>query len=124
LFADDTSILCCKTNLKELQIALKEILESINKWFSINSLTLNLTKTNCVQFLMKPNALINSNIKHGDIQINNTNTLKFLGPAIDSTLTWKEHIKQTASKLSSACYAIRILASILSLESLLMMYNA
>jgi hypothetical protein len=39
LFADDTSILCCKTNFNELDIALKGILESINKWFSINSLT-------------------------------------------------------------------------------------
>jgi hypothetical protein len=48
LFAGDTSILCCKSNYNELVIALKEILESINVWFSINSLTLNLTKTNCV----------------------------------------------------------------------------
>jgi hypothetical protein len=30
LFADDTTILCCKSNSNELVIALKEILESIN----------------------------------------------------------------------------------------------
>jgi hypothetical protein len=50
LFADDTSILCCKSNTNELIIALKEILKLINMWFSINSLILNLTKTNCVRF--------------------------------------------------------------------------
>jgi hypothetical protein len=121
---DDTSILCCKSNSNELVIALKEILESINVWFSINSLTLNLTKTNCVQFLSKRNSPINININHGDTQINNTITLKFLGLTMDSTLLWKEHIKHTASKLSSASYAIRILTSIMSLERLLMTYYA
>jgi hypothetical protein len=43
---------------------------------------------------------------------------------VDSTLSWKEHIKHTASKLSSASYVIRILTSIMSLESLLMTYYA
>jgi hypothetical protein len=124
LFADDTSILCCKTNFNKLNIALKEILESINTWFLKNLLTLYLNKTKSVQFLTKPSALTNLNINHGDILINNTNALKFLGLIIDSTLSWKEHIKYTASKLSSTCYAIRILTSILSLENLLMMYNA
>jgi hypothetical protein len=93
LFADDTSILCCKTNFNELDMASKEILESINTWSSIISLTSNLTKMNCVQFSLKPNALININIKHSDIQINNASTLKFLGVTIDSSLSWKEHIE-------------------------------
>jgi hypothetical protein len=50
--------------------------------------------------------------------------LKFLGLTMDSTLLWKEHIKHIASKLSSGSYAIRILTSIMSLESLLMSYYA
>jgi hypothetical protein len=87
-------------------------------------LTLNLTTTNCVQFLTKPNSPINININHGDTQINNTSTLTFLGLTMDSTLWWKEHIKHTASKLSSASYAIKILTSVMSLESLLMTHYA
>jgi hypothetical protein len=59
------------------------------------------------------------NINLGDTQINNTSTLKFLGLTMDSTLSWKEHIKHTASKLSSASYAIIILTSVMSLENLL-----
>jgi UDP-N-acetylglucosamine transferase subunit ALG13 len=43
---------------------------------------------------------------------------------MDSTLSWKEHIKHTTSKLSSASYAIRILTSVMSLESLLITYYA
>jgi hypothetical protein len=99
-------------------------LAQINVWLSINSFTLNLIKTNCVQFLLNPNSPINTNINHGDTQINNTSTLKFLGLTMDSTLSWKEHIKHTTSKLSSVSYAIRILTSVMSLESLLMTYYA
>jgi hypothetical protein len=77
---------------------------------------LNLTKTNCVQFLSKPNSPIHININHEDTQISNTCTLKFLLLTMDSTLSWKEQITNTASKLSSASYAIRILTSVMSLE--------
>jgi hypothetical protein len=55
LYADDTRTLCFNSNSNELVIALKEILEIINEWFSINSLTLDLNDTSCVQFLSKPN---------------------------------------------------------------------
>jgi hypothetical protein len=43
---------------------------------------------------------------------------------MDSTLSWEEHIKHTASKLNSASYAIRILTSVMSLESLLITFYA
>jgi hypothetical protein len=50
LYADDTSILCVNSNPSELVTAIKGILRIINEWFSINSLTLNLDKTNCAHF--------------------------------------------------------------------------
>jgi hypothetical protein len=53
MFAGDTSILRCKSNSNELIIALKEILESMNVWFSISSLILNLTKTKLYPIVIK-----------------------------------------------------------------------
>jgi hypothetical protein len=47
LYEDDTSILCVNSNPSELVTAMKGILGIINERFSINSLTLNLDKTNC-----------------------------------------------------------------------------
>jgi hypothetical protein len=124
LYADDTSILCFKSNNNELAIALRGILELINWWFSSNSLTLNLTKTNWVHFSSEPNTSININMNYRGIEINSMNTVKFLGLIIESTLTWKEHITYIATKLSSASYAIRTLTSIMSREGLLMTYYA
>jgi hypothetical protein len=99
-------------------------MEIINEWFSISSLTLNLNKANCVQFLSKQNIPKNININYGDTQINNTCNLKFHGFIIDSTLSWKDHIEQIVIKLSLAGYAIRTLTSDTMSESLLMTYYA
>jgi len=41
---------------------------------------------------------------------------------LDSTLSWKPHIDQRISKPNSACYVIRSLKSIISLENLRMIY--
>jgi hypothetical protein len=124
LYADDTSILCFNSNSAELVTALKTNFIKMNEWFSINSLTLNLNKTNCVYFTTKLNMLKNINVIHGSTQIHNTSNVKFLGLIIDSTLSWKDHINQFAVKLSSAAYAIRTLSFVMSRESLLMTYYA
>jgi hypothetical protein len=124
LYADDTSLLCSKFNFTELITTLKAILLKINEWFSLNSLTLNLNKTNCLYFAKKLNLLNNLNITYRDTQIHNTGNVKFLGRIIDSTLSWKDHINQLAIKLSSAVYAIRILSSVVSQENPLMIYYA
>jgi hypothetical protein len=89
LYADDTSILCFKSNSIELATALKIILDKINEWFSDNSLTLNLNKTKCVHILSELYKTTNINIKYGDTQIHNIHNIhniKFLGLITDSTL--------------------------------------
>jgi hypothetical protein len=85
---------------------------------------LNLNKTNYVYFATKLNLLNNLNITYKDTQIHGTGNVKFLGLINDSTLSWKDYINQLAIKLSSAVYAIRILSSVVSQESLLMTYDA
>jgi hypothetical protein len=63
-------------------------------------------------------------MNYGDIQINNTYNTKFLGLIIDSTLSWKDHIYQLVTKLSSGGYAIRTLSLVMSQMSLRMIYFA
>jgi hypothetical protein len=49
-------------------------------------------------------------------------SVKFLGLLVDDTLSWDKHINQIASKLSSACYAVRALNPLLSKNALNMLY--
>jgi hypothetical protein len=55
-------------------------------------------------------------------QIKNTTSTKFLGLTIDETLSWKYHIHQVLPRLSSACYAIRVTAPLVSEDTLRMIY--
>jgi hypothetical protein len=47
---------------------------------------------------------------------------KFLGLRIDETLSWKYHIDQLVTKLSSARYAVRTVNYLMSQETLRMIY--
>ena len=49
---------------------------------------------------------------------------KFLGLIIDDFLSWKAHIDQMMSKLNTACFIIRTLQAIMSIETLRMVYFA
>jgi len=76
--------------------------DKINLRLAINSLSLNLNKTNYVHFTAKSNTKIDVNIKFEEIEINNIYNIQFLGLTIDNTLSRKKQIKQLASKLISA----------------------
>ena len=51
LFADDTTIICSKYDLKELCTEVSNKLNKINDWFNISKLSLNLNKTNFMLFV-------------------------------------------------------------------------
>jgi len=48
--------------------------------------------------------------------ITNTNSTRFLGLIIDSSLSWKDHISELTSKLNEARYAIREIKPFMSLD--------
>jgi hypothetical protein len=50
--------------------------------------------------------------------------IKFLGIYLDETLSWKSHIDKLVTKMSAACYAIRIVRGLLSQGTLRMIYFA
>jgi hypothetical protein len=117
---DDTSILCSNSDMVEHEKVLKTILDKINKWFVVNLLSLNFNKTNCMHF----SSISNINVNYGDIQINSTCNIKFLGLFIDSSLSWKDNINHLVTKFSAASYSIRILSVFMTQESLKMIYFA
>ena len=53
IYADNTSVLIVAKSINELQIAAKTTLDCMSKWFLVNGLTLNIDKTNTVDFSSK-----------------------------------------------------------------------
>ena len=63
-----------------------------------------------MQFRTKNSQKLSSNIKLLNNQITKSTNTKLLGISIEETLSWKCHINQILSRLSLACYAIKVIA--------------
>ena len=87
-----------------------------------NSLTLDLKKTNFVQFFAKHTQKTLTSIDYEDNHILNTNSTSFLGFILDDGLSWKPHINQLCSKLRSACYILRTLTPFLTQQNMKIIY--
>jgi hypothetical protein len=75
-------------------------------------------------FKVKMSQSDQSTLNFMDKQINSTHCIDFLGVALDSTLSCQDHITKVITKLNSACFAIRILKSFLTIEDLRTVYFA
>jgi hypothetical protein len=116
LFADDTSIIVNSPNPIIFENTVNKIFHDINRWFTINLLSLNVDKIQFMQFVMKTSSLIDLNIFHGNKKINNVHNTIFLALTPDNTFSWKIHIDTIVLKLSSVRYAIRTVKPLLSWE--------
>jgi len=90
LFADDTSIIFSNYDITDYATEFIATFGTINLWFTINSLSVNLNETNYVHFTGKSNTKFDININIDDIQINNICNTKFLESTIDNILSWKQ----------------------------------
>lgn len=97
------------------------VFSQLIKWFTANKLTLNCSKTNCIDFSLKK---IKEEVKiqWNKNKIDTANHTKFLGLDLDENVTWEHHINTICQKLSAACFALRTLSQKISQESLKQVY--
>jgi len=68
-----------------------------------------------LQFLTKSGYEINMQVSFGNRNIAATQSLKFLGLTVHTSLTWKYHTGELTSRLNKACYAITSIKPFMSL---------
>jgi hypothetical protein len=100
LFADDTSIIVNSPNPIIFENTVNKVFHDINRWFTNNLLSLNVDKTQFMQFVTKTCSLIDLNIFHGNKKINNVHNTKFLGLTLDNTFSWKIYVDTVVLKFS------------------------
>jgi len=98
LFADDTSIIIIDTNRRDYNVNANQTFQDINIWLKVNLLTLNLNKTQYLEFRTKNFYNGNTQIKYDQECITSASEIKFLGLTVDDTLSWKQHIEQVLDK--------------------------
>jgi hypothetical protein len=95
---------------------------SINTWFQVNSLTINVGKTHCIHFKTKNSPTYELNIDCDNKLITSVTNIKFLGIHLQDTINWKCHIEYILPKLSSACYIMRNIKQIMPINTLKTVY--
>ena len=101
LFADDTNIFYSNRSCTSLMEIVNNELTLISKWFVANRLTLNVDKTNFINFKsyrkIKP---VNLALTLEGSLIRQVDSTKFLGVFLDQHLSWKTHINYISQKIA------------------------
>jgi hypothetical protein len=124
LFADETSLIVSHLNHTDFSNDITFAFNQLNKWFAANLLSLNLEKTQYVQFMTKDTHINEIPISYKNTFILNTSNTKFLGLVIANSLSWKDHITQLIPKLSKACYVLRNIRPFMSQDALKTVYHS
>ena len=97
MFADDTSILFTDADGNGFASRITETLEKVNRWFAVNSLSLNVNKTHAMRFMLRP-SINQHNLPFicDSESIEVVENVKFLGLSLDCKLQWHNHIKNLA----------------------------
>lgn len=91
-YADDTSFLVKGTNILEVELESRRVIDKAKTWFDDNGLIMNDSKTQTLTF------------STGKEEVSKVG---FLGLILQSNLGWSSHIDHLAKRLSRASYAIR-----------------
>jgi hypothetical protein len=106
------------------QICMNDVFAGLNKWIKANKLSINFYKTNFMKFCTTNKNCVNLSIGYVDKTNVEVETTKFLGLQVDNNLNWKTHIQYIVPKLSSTCFAMRTITSLMKTETLKFVYFA
>ena len=90
----------------EFKRVLSCVLGDIVVWYKKNYLTLNLNKTQFIQFYTNHHKNLDIRVEIADTVIPTNNNVKFLGLLLENGLSWKACNSKLTIKLNKACYAI------------------
>ena len=97
LFVDDTTLYMSHRNSNYIEWCIQHDLETLQDWFRVNKLNLNINKTVCMQFTKKQKRWYKIVIDNNTLPV--VTKTKFLGVWIDSLLTWQPYFDQLCLKI-------------------------
>ena len=128
MYANDTCVTIASEILNDLITDLKNELEYISNWMSINKLSLNVSMSEfiVVGHRRKLN-WVGDELPHLDFNseaIKRVEKIKYLGINIDESLNWDEQYKTVKNKLKGGISSLRKLKDILAQQKLEHVYKA
>ena len=127
MFADDTNLTAVGETLGEAEERAGVDLRNVQKWLSLNKLSLNIAKTEYILIASRHKITridVQPTVKINSQHIKRVKCTKVLGVQIDEHLSWNQHIEYIANKISSGIGAIRKLRTFIDTSTLVLVYNA
>jgi len=124
LFAGDKSVTVTDKDHDSFKQKKNLALTSLNQWFYINQLALNITKSNVIKFIPKNAVHIPLDTYYKDNLIDEVKSTVFLGMHIDNRMNSKNHVEQNLPKLIAACFLVRSFIHTFNPDTLPMVYFA
>ena len=123
-FADDTAILATHQNPAEASRILQEHLDKIQIWLNKWRIKVNESKSVHITFTLRK--LTCPPVKLNNINLTQSQNIKYLGLHVDRRLTWKKHIETKCQQIKLKLSKINWLIgkhSTLSLECKILLYK-
>lgn len=127
MFADDTNLTAVGETLGEAEEKADIDLRNVQKWLSLNKLSLNIVKTEYIMIASrhKINRIdIEPTVRINSQHIKRVKCTEVLGVQIDEHLNWKQHIEYIVNKISSGIGALRKLRAFIDTSTLVLVYNS
>ena len=125
-YADDTTLYFTSKNASNIQVAINQDINKLEKWFLENRMKLNESKTELmvVQPKNKDNSCSKIHIAMKNRIIPHSEKLKILGITINNKLKWDTHINDVIRACKYQLRAFRRSMRFLNLDERKMLYNS
>jgi hypothetical protein len=105
-----------------MNIHLHELFIQLDDWFKKNSISLNTKQTYYINFTSIYK--VERDLRDLGAIITSADYTKFLALIIEYSITWERHIDEVIKKLCRACYMIRNIKPIVSMNTLQSIYHS
>ena len=113
MYADDTQLYCCGTDLNVVQEQFQQDVNRVQGWMQSNRLQLNVSKSALMLIGSRQKVKGHGvSILIGDRILPQVKSTKYLGVVIDQHLTWQSHIEYILKKIRTKIYGLHRLKPI------------
>lgn len=136
-FADDVAIIVKGESWEQTHTQATGVMDRIAKWFELNSLTVNISKTKYITFsinktgqpteseiTLHQNNCSASNRDCNCQKIEKVESIRYLGLTLDQHLKWQEHIQGLVSRIRRTFHLFVLTRNWLSRRNIQMVYYA
>jgi hypothetical protein len=122
LYADDAALMYGATDYTTILTHMRNDAQRLNKWFTMNNIKMNLSKTNFILF-RNPESVLSSFQVDGNF-ISEIRSVRYLGLILDSHLKWEDHLNYVRKRISPMLFALRRTRMCISEEVAWQLYYA